>query len=95
MENKKFNLLLSDAYRQLDELSKLVKDTIKSEELIIDKGLTVPADVIPPVLPFVVNVVLQSLRGTEFMAKDKRVNDVTLFANCVTLCRHNGLTFVR
>jgi len=39
MENKKFNQLMFDANRQLDELSKMVKDTIKEEELIIDNAL--------------------------------------------------------
>jgi hypothetical protein len=68
MENKKFNQLMSDANRQLDELSKMVKDTIREEELIIDKALTAPPDIIPPVLPFVVNVVWHSLKGTEFVA---------------------------
>ena len=39
MQNRKFTLLLSEANLQLDELSKLVRDTIKAEEVMIDKAL--------------------------------------------------------
>jgi len=46
MKNKEFNRLLSSAYLQLDDLSKLVKETIKAEEDIIDKALTPHVSVI-------------------------------------------------
>jgi|GEM_PF-3600632 uncharacterized circularly permuted ATP-grasp superfamily protein len=42
MENKKFDHLLSDARRQLDELNKLVTDTIKTEGIMLDTVLPPP-----------------------------------------------------
>jgi hypothetical protein len=47
MNNKEFNRLLSSAYLQLDDLSKMVKETIKAEEDILGKALTPPAELIP------------------------------------------------
>jgi hypothetical protein len=48
MNNIEFNRLLSSAYLQLDELSKMVKETIKAEEDMIDKALTPSIRFIPP-----------------------------------------------
>ena len=50
MKNKEFDRLLTSAKLQLDELSKMVKETIKAEEKMIDKVVT-PAVVIPHPAP--------------------------------------------
>jgi hypothetical protein len=47
MKDKEFDRLLSSAKLQLDELSKMVKETINAEEKMIDKVVT-PAVSIPP-----------------------------------------------
>jgi len=39
MQNRKFTRLLSEAHLQLDELSKLVRDTVRAEKVMIDKAL--------------------------------------------------------
>ena len=49
MEKKEFGLLLSDAHSHLDELSRMVKDTIKVEQDMIDNALKSP---LKQVLPF-------------------------------------------
>lgn len=39
MENKEFDMLLSAAEKNLDDLQKIIKDTVKKEELIIQNVL--------------------------------------------------------
>jgi hypothetical protein len=48
MNNKEFNRLLSSAYQQLDDLRKMVKDTHKAEEVLLDKALKSNIGFIPP-----------------------------------------------
>ncbi len=39
MENKEFDMVLSAAEKNLDDLQKIIKDTVKEEELIIQNFL--------------------------------------------------------